>query len=51
LTPDKDSTPLKITKEQLGRNTWILLHSTAAAYPVNPTEIEKKAIYDFLHNL
>ena len=31
LTPEGASKPLTLTKQEIGRNTWSLLHSMAAA--------------------
>ena len=51
IKPDKSSAPLALSKEQLGRNTWSVLHSMAAAYPKNPTEEDKDNCVAFLHSL
>ena len=45
---DENSTPLKMTKEQLGRNTWSLLHSLAASIPVEPSVEQKQKITTFI---
>merc|ERR1711976_413646 len=41
LKADENSSPLRVTKEELGRFTWTFLHSVAAAYPQEPTENDK----------
>ncbi|XP_044762736.1 FAD-linked sulfhydryl oxidase ALR [Coccinella septempunctata] len=43
--PIRDDCPLD--KEQLGRNTWSLLHTIAAKYPENPSTMVQKEITDF----
>ena len=51
LTPEGASKPLTLTKQEIGRNTWSLLHSMAAAYPNEPTEEDKKQITNFMYGL
>lgn len=51
LTPTDSSKPLKLTKQEIGRHTWALLHSMAASYPTVPTEKDKKLMEDFLFGL
>jgi hypothetical protein len=58
LRPDEESSPLRLSKEQLGRFSWYIitysraiLHSMAAAFPQNPTEDDKKGFTDFLNLL
>lgn len=51
LKPDKISTPLTLSKEFLGRNTWSLIHSIAAAYPISPTIEEEQALKNFVLSL
>ena len=51
LTPEGASKPLTLTKQEIGRNTWSLLHSIAASYPNEPTEEDKKHITNFLYGL
>ena len=48
LVPDSESSPLTMTKEQLGRYAWGVLHSMAAAYPQHPTNEEKENLRKFL---
>ena len=48
LRPDMSKNPLKLSKEELGRHSWAVLHSIAAAFPAIPTEEEKKTIENFL---
>lgn len=40
-----------LDREELGRATWSLLHTTAAYYPDTPTESERSNMNSFLHNL
>ncbi|XP_020276666.1 FAD-linked sulfhydryl oxidase ERV1 [Asparagus officinalis] len=40
FTKEKSATPL--TKEELGRGTWALLHAIAAQYPDQPTRQQKR---------
>lgn len=49
LTPSDAKKPLKLTKQEIGRHAWALLHSIAAAYPAIPTNEEKKSIEDFIN--
>ena len=57
ISPDnilkgKDSTkPLKLTKPEIGRHSWALLHSMANTYPENPTEEEKNLLKKFMYGL
>jgi FAD-linked sulfhydryl oxidase len=51
LVPDSDSSPLAMTKEQLGRYSWGVLHSMAAAYPQKPTKEDKENMKSFIHSL
>ena len=51
LTPEGASKPLTLTKQEIGRNTWSLLHSIAASYPNEPSEEDKKNITNFLFGL
>jgi hypothetical protein len=48
LKPENSKKPLKLSKEELGRHSWALLHSIAASFPTVPTEEEKKMINKFL---
>ena len=51
LTPEGATKPLTLTKQEIGRNTWSLLHSMAASYPNEPNEEDKKQIKNFLYGL
>ena len=51
LTPEGSKKPLALTKQEIGRHTWALLHSMAAAYPLDPTEKDKKLITQFMFGL
>ena len=51
LTPEGASKPLTLTKQEIGRNTWTILHSIAASYPNEPNEEDKKQITNFLFSL
>ena len=51
LTPEGATKPLTLTKQEIGRNTWSLLHSMAAAYPNEPTDDDKKQITNFMYGL
>ncbi len=42
---------MKLSKEELGRHTWALIHSVAASFPSVPNEENKKAVEEFLHSL
>ena len=45
LTPEGATKPLALTKQEIGRDTWALLHSIAASYPNEPNEEDKKQIF------
>ena len=51
LTPEGATKPLTLTKQEIGRDTWALLHSIAASYPNEPNEEDKKQITNFLYGL
>ena len=51
LTPEGATKSLTLTKQEIGRYTWALLHSMAASYPQEPTEEDKKQITNFLYGL
>lgn len=51
LKPDEKSTALTISKEELGKMTWVLLHSVAATYPIDPDKKEKQDLENFIHSL
>ena len=48
--PDSNSSPLRVSKEQLGRFSWTLLHSIAASYPKKPSIEDKAQVQHFLHS-
>lgn len=37
-----------LDRQQLGRNTWSLLHTIAARYPKNPTERDKDEMFEYI---
>ena len=47
LTPKDAKKPLKLTKQEIGRNAWALLHSIASSYPNDPNEEDKKVLLIF----
>ena len=51
LTPEGAVKPLTLAKQEIGRNTWALLHSIAASYPHEPTDEDKKQITNFMYGL
>ena len=51
LKAEGSSKPLKLTKPEIGRHSWTLLHSMANTYPEKPTEEEKKTMKKFLYGL
>ena len=51
LKAEGSSKPLKLTKPEIGRHTWALLHSMANTYPENPTEEEKEIMKKFFYGL
>lgn len=51
LKPDDVSTPLKLSKEELGRHTWALIHSIAASYPLEPDAEHRQALIKFVDSL
>ena len=51
LTPEGASKPLTLTKQEIGRNTWSLLHSIAASYPNEPTKEDIQQVTNFLYGL
>ena len=48
---DEKSSPLTLSKEELGRHSWALIHSIAAAYPLEPTHDEQTAMKNFVNSL
>lgn len=51
IKPDDTSTALTMSKEELGMRTWSLIHSIAAAYPMEPNTEERQAIVKFIDSL
>ena len=51
LKAEGSSTPLKLTKPEIGRRTWALLHSIANTFPENPSEKDKNMMKKFLYGL
>ena len=51
LKAEGSSKPLKLTKPEIGRHTWTLLHSMANIYPENPTEKDKEIMKKFFYGL
>ena len=47
VEPERKDCPLD--KDELGRNTWSFLHTTAAYYPEKPTPQEQKDMKKFIH--
>lgn len=43
--------PLKLSKEEIGRHTWALLHSVAATFPSIPTSEDKQSLEQFIEGL
>lgn len=41
----------KVTREELGRCTWTLLHTLAAQYPENPTRAQKQSARNLINSL
>ena len=51
LKAEGSSKPLKLTKPEIGRRTWALLHSIANTFPENPSEKDKIMMQKFLYGL
>lgn len=51
ITPEGASKPLTLTKAEIGRHSWALLHSMANTYPETPNEKEKSIIEKFMYGL
>lgn len=51
ITTEVFSTSLRLSKEQLGRYTWAVLHSMASAYPLVADGAHQKAITSFIENM
>ncbi|XP_027160609.1 FAD-linked sulfhydryl oxidase ERV1 isoform X2 [Coffea eugenioides] len=46
--PEKNKAAGPVTKEELGRATWTLLHTLAAQYPEKPTRQQKKDVKELM---
>ncbi|KAH7575385.1 hypothetical protein ACOSP7_005067 [Xanthoceras sorbifolium] len=44
----KGTSPVPVTKEELGRATWTFLHTLAAQYPENPTRQQKRDVKELM---
>ena len=51
IAPDDLSTPLTLSKEELGRITWSLFHSVGAAFPLEPTKEYITALENFMNSM
>jgi len=51
IKPDNSSSPLKVSKENLGTSTWTFLHSIAASFPQNPSEEYKTHFANLLNSM
>lgn len=51
IQTDKESTPLRLTKENIGRFTWRVLHTMASAFPINPDNKAKIAMKNFIEDM
>ena len=51
ITPEGASKPLTLTKAEIGRHSWALLHSMANIYPEIPNENDKNIIKKFMYGL
>ena len=51
LKAEGSSKPLKLTKPEIGRRTWALLHSIANTFPDNPSNEDKNMMKKFLYGL
>lgn len=50
-TAVKGKSTALVSKEEVGRATWIFLHTLAAQYPDNPTRQQKKDVKELVHIL
>ncbi|KAL6867635.1 hypothetical protein ACP4OV_015659 [Aristida adscensionis] len=46
---EKDAKPAPLTKEEVGRATWMLLHTIAAQFPDGPTRQQKRDAKELMH--
>ena len=46
-----EASPLRVSREELGRFGWTFLHSIAAAYPEKPTDNDKLQLRNFINAL
>ncbi|RCV46010.1 hypothetical protein SEVIR_9G502700v4 [Setaria viridis] len=46
---EKDAKPAPLTKEEVGRATWMLLHTIAAQFPDEPTRQQKRDAKELMH--
>ena len=51
VTPPDGTKPLALTKQEIGRHAWAVLHSVAATFPAIPTDEDKKSVEDFIKGL
>jgi len=51
ITTDDFSTNLRLSKEQLGRYTWAVLHSMASSFPLIADQAHQNAIKSFIENM
>ena len=51
LNAEGSSKPLKLTKPEIGRRTWALLHSITNTFPDNPSNEDKNMMKKFLYGL
>ncbi|XP_066355595.1 FAD-linked sulfhydryl oxidase ERV1-like isoform X2 [Miscanthus floridulus] len=49
LKKDKDAKEAPLTKEEVGRATWMLLHTIAAQFPDEPTRQQKRDAKELMH--
>ncbi|RLN40685.1 hypothetical protein C2845_PM01G06850 [Panicum miliaceum] len=46
---EKDAKAAPLTKEEVGRATWMLLHTIAAQFPDEPTRQQKRDVKELMH--